>query len=146
MQQVASNMTLLTSHMVTVYIWSVEAEWGRSCIRLSENVCTEESSGRHIGRSPPNSNIERKSVSHSVVSDSVWPHRLYPTSLLCPWDFSGKNTGVYGHFLLQGIVPTQDWTCISCISCIGRWILYHCTTWEAPIRTPDRSTWWWFSC
>ena len=23
-------------------------------------------------------------------------------------------------------------TCISCISCIGRCILYHCTTWEAP--------------
>ena len=20
----------------------------------------------------------------------------------------------------------------SCVSCIGRWILYHCTTWEAP--------------
>ena len=26
-----------------------------------------------------------------------------------------------------------DWSCISCVSCIGRWILYHCTTWEAPI-------------
>ena len=27
--------------------------------------------------------------------------------LLCPWDFSGKNTGVGCHFLLQGIIPTQ---------------------------------------
>ena len=25
----------------------------------------------------------------------------------CPWDFPGKNTGVSGHFLLQGIFPTQ---------------------------------------
>ena len=24
----------------------------------------------------------------------------------------------------------RDQTCISCISCIGRWVLYHCTTWE----------------
>ena len=29
--------------------------------------------------------------------------------LLCPWDFSGKNTGVGCHFLLQGIFPTQGW-------------------------------------
>ena len=26
---------------------------------------------------------------------------------LCPWGFSGKNTGVGCHFLLQGIFPTQ---------------------------------------
>ena len=36
----------------------------------------------------------------SVVSDSLWPHGLYPTRLLCPWDFPGKNTGVGSHFLL----------------------------------------------
>ena len=27
--------------------------------------------------------------------------------LLCPWDISGKNTGVGCHFLFQGIFPTQ---------------------------------------
>ena len=32
----------------------------------------------------------------SVVSNSA-----------CPWDFSGKNTGVGCHFFLQGIFPTQ---------------------------------------
>ena len=25
-------------------------------------------------------------------------------------------------------------TCIFCASCIGRWILYHCSTWEAPFQ------------
>ena len=35
------------------------------------------------------------------------PHGLQPTRLLCPWDFSGKNTGMGCHFLLQGIFPTQ---------------------------------------
>ena len=30
-----------------------------------------------------------------------------PARLLCPWDFSGKNTGVGSHFLLQGIFLTH---------------------------------------
>ena len=37
----------------------------------------------------------------SVVSDSLRPHELWPTRLLCPWDFPGKNTGAGCHFLLQ---------------------------------------------
>ena len=48
---------------------------------------------------------ESDNVSSSVVSDSVRPH--VPTRLLCPWDSPGKNTGVGGHSLLQGIFPTQ---------------------------------------
>ena len=35
------------------------------------------------------------------MSDSVGPHRLQPTRLLCPWDSPGKNTGVGCHFLLK---------------------------------------------
>ena len=35
------------------------------------------------------------------MSDSVWPHRWQPTRLPCPWDSSGKNTGVSCHFLFQ---------------------------------------------
>ena len=42
-----------------------------------------------------------------MVSNSLWPHRLYPSRLLCLWNFPGKNTGVSCHFLLQGIFPTQ---------------------------------------
>ena len=34
-------------------------------------------------------------------------HGLWPTRLLCPWNFPGKNTGAGYHFLLQGIFPTQ---------------------------------------
>ena len=40
-------------------------------------------------------------VSHSVVSNSFWPHGLQPTKLLGPWDFPGKNTRVGCHCLLQ---------------------------------------------
>ena len=39
--------------------------------------------------------------SRSVASDSVRPHGLQPTRLLCPWDFPGKSTGVGCHCLLQ---------------------------------------------
>ena len=34
--------------------------------------------------------------------------RTLETPLLCPWDSPGKNTGVGCHFLLQGIVLTQE--------------------------------------
>ena len=49
--------------------------------------------------------LEIESVGHSVVSNSLCPHRLQPTRLLCPWNSPGKNTGVGGCFLLQGIFP-----------------------------------------
>ena len=51
-------------------------------------------------------------------------------SLLCPQDSPSKDTGVGCHFLLQGIFLTQRVNHISCISCIGRQILYQCITWE----------------
>ena len=37
--------------------------------------------------------------SRSVVSDSLRPHGLYPTRLLCPWDFPGNSTGVDCHYI-----------------------------------------------
>ena len=46
--------------------------------------------------------------SHSVMSDSLQPHGLYPTWLLHPWDSPGSNTRMGCHFLLQGIFPTQE--------------------------------------
>ena len=41
------------------------------------------------------------------MSNSLRPHGLQPTRLLCPLDFPGKNTRVGCHFLLQEIFPTQ---------------------------------------
>ena len=41
---------------------------------------------------------------------SFWSHGLWATRLLCPWDSSGRNTGVACHFLLQGIFLTQGLT------------------------------------
>ena len=55
----------------------------------------------------------------SAVSDSLQPHGLKPSSLLCPWDFPGKNIGVHVHFLLQGIFPAQGLNL--CLSHLLRW-------------------------
>ena len=40
------------------------------------------------------------------MSDSLRPHGLQPARLLCPWDSSGKKTGVCCH-TLRRIFPTQ---------------------------------------
>ena len=57
----------------------------------------------------------------SVMSDSLHPHGLYPTRLLCLWDSPGKNTGVGCHALIQGIFPTQP---LNPGLLYWRWILY----------------------
>ena len=49
-----------------------------------------------------------------------------PPSLLCPWDFPGKNTRVGCHFLPHGIFPTQGWNLSSPALAGG-----FCTIWEA---------------
>ena len=42
-----------------------------------------------------------------MLSDSLRPHGLLPTRILCPWDSPGKSTGVGCHFFLQRIFPTR---------------------------------------
>ena len=45
---------------------------------------------------------ESQSVSHSVMSDSLWPNILNS-----PWNSPGQNNGVGSHWLLQGIFTSQ---------------------------------------
>ena len=57
-----------------------------------------------------------------------------------PMDYSSQGSSVHG--ILQarilewvsfsrGSFQPRDQTCVSCVSCIGRWILYQWATWEA---------------
>ena len=55
----------------------------------------------------------------SVMSNSLRPYGLWPTSLLCPWDSPGKNTGLGCCSLLQGIAPTQGPN--PCLLCLLHW-------------------------
>ena len=59
----------------------------------------------------------KDSENRSVVSNSLWSHRLYS-----PWNSPGQNTGVDSHSLLQGIFLTQG-SNSSLLQC--RQILYH---------------------
>ena len=60
--------------------------------------------------------LSSESESHTAVSDSLQPHRLYS-----PWNSLGQNTGVGRLSLLQGIFPTQGLNS-GLPHC--RWILY----------------------
>ena len=67
-----------------------------------------------------------------VVSDSLWPRGLQTTWLLCPWDFPGKNTGVGGHALLQGIFLPQGLNPhLYCFPPLTGGIFTNSTTWGA---------------
>ena len=59
---------------------------------------------------------EKWKWSHSVLSDSYWPHGLQPTRLLHPWDFPGKSSGVGCH-------------CLLCLSCLTPCNPMECSTW-----------------
>ena len=65
-------------------------------------------------------------VSHSVMSNSLRPHGLQLTRVLCPWNSPGKNTGLRCHSLLQGNFPTQG-------SNLG---LLHCRQKSLPSQPP----------
>ena len=72
---------------------------------------------------------------YSVKSNSLRPHGLQPPHprLLCPWDSPGKNTGVGCHFLLQGILLTQE-SNLGLLHC--RQILYQRSHWGSPQEVP----------
>ena len=66
--------------------------------------------------------VKSESFNRSVVSDSLQPHGLQPSRLLCPWNSPGKNPGVGCHSLLQGIFLTQG-SNLGLLHC--QQILYH---------------------
>ena len=51
--------------------------------------------------------MKSETESHSVMSNSLWPHELQLARLFCPWNYPGQNTGMGSHSFLQGIFPSQ---------------------------------------
>ena len=70
-----------------------------------------------------------KSESHSVGSNSLWPHGLQPARLLCPWNFQARILEVAVPFS-RGLFEPRNWTVVSCIAC-GFFISW--TTRKAPL-------------
>ena len=111
--------TLMYSFLKTViytYVHIVYSQW-RHCVHLVYNFFS------NYKLSMLFHNVQQLPIFHgfvcvcvcvcvcmhacSVVSNSLQPHGLQPTRLLCPWNLRGKKTGVGCHFLCQGIFLTQ---------------------------------------
>ena len=99
---------------------------------LTENYRVKESQGLPHWTTSVFSYVCMCSVAQSCPTLCTPIARQAPLSV----GFSCKNTGVSCHFLLQGTSQPRDWTCVSCISHIGKQILYHCPTWDAWLRGP----------
>jgi len=68
----------------------------------------------------------------SVVSNSLWPCRPWPTRLLCPWDSPGKNTGMGLPCPPPGDLPNPgiESTSLTSSAMAGRFFTTS-ATWEA---------------
>ena len=62
-------------------------------------------------------------LSHSVVSDSWWPHGLKPARLLCSWNSPGKHKEWVAISFSRGSSQLRNRSLVSCIA--GRL----CTSW-----------------
>ena len=77
---------------------------------------------------------------------TLWPYGLYPTRLLCPWDSSGKKTGVVARTFSRGSSRPRCRTHL--FSYVGRWFevflfvfatrvvweaCFGCISWESAI-------------
>ena len=61
-------------------------------------------------------------------------------SCLTLWDPMDPRVPLFMGFFFRreywsGLPFHPPGTCVSCISCIGRWILYHWAAWETPLKT-----------
>ena len=115
------------------------SEWTELNIILSGKKLETSAMGQEQGKdAPPHycfcaSYWKSSVLSHSVVSDSLRPHGLWPARLPCPWDFPGKNTGVGCHALLQEIFPTQE---LNPGLPYGKQILYYLSHKGSPLTLP----------
>ena len=67
----------------------------------------------------------------SVVSDSCSPVDCSLPSSSVYGIFQARILERVAIFYSRGSSRLRDQTHISCVPCFGRWILYHCATWEA---------------
>ena len=76
-------------------------------------------------------------LSHSVVSDSSWPHGVW---FFCPWDSPGKNTGqvVISSFAGDFLKPGIELLSLASPALAGRFFTTS-TIWEAPRRIVERN-------
>ena len=62
---------------------------------------------------------------------TLQPHGLYSPPGSCVRGIFRARIMEWAAVSSRGSSQSRDWTRVSCISCVGRQILYHCATWEA---------------
>ena len=80
----------------------------------------------------------------SVVSDSLQPHGLQPARIFHPCGvFQARILEWVAISFFRGSFELRDWTSVSCVCCIGRQVLHHWATREAPevIRVGPNPKW-----
>ena len=73
-------------------------DWAKFLMKGSRSFCSVYK--YWISRLYPETNVMfyiSCCFSHWVMSNSLWPHGLQPSRLLCPWDSPGKKTGAGCH-------------------------------------------------
>ena len=73
----------------------------RLSVGYNPRDCKESDPTEQLTHTRRNLHFSFARLSHSVVSNCLWSHGLWPTRFLCPWDFPGKNTGVVWSPTLQ---------------------------------------------
>ena len=77
--------------------------------------------------------ISRDVVSHSIMSDSSWPHGLQPIKHLCLWDSPVRILEQVAVSFSRGSSSPRDWTQVSCIADRFKQLSVHqlpCFSWE----------------
>ena len=94
-----------------------------------------------LSQASPQKQALSRSLALPLALTSTFLNKLC-LNLCNPMDYSLPGSSVHGIFqarILQwvaisnsrGSSQPKDWTHVSCVSCIDRQILFHCTTWEA---------------
>ena len=115
------------------HAWHMSSSWWTAAIR-HEYILQTGGNARLLFAACPLTQWKSESVSYSLMSSSLRPHRAYPTRILCPWNSAGKNFGVGSHSLLQGIFPTQG-SNLGLLHCNR--ILYHLSHLGSLINSMD---------
>ena len=70
-------------------------------------------------------------LSCSVMSDFLWPMHCSPPCSFIHRIFQTRILEWVAIFYFKEPFQPRDENLISCVSCMGRWILYSCITWES---------------
>ena len=80
----------------------------------------------------------------SFVSDSLWLHGLYLPGSSAHGILQARILEQVAISYSKGYSQPRGWIHVSCVFYIGKWILYHCATWQAHLynRSWERIGFW----